>query len=113
MVTNVPEGLGPGDAPGGAAWSKSLWIVLPASPTASQVESLGRLRVEVKEHEDVSVTEIRLQNARGVGGRMYPLVPAKDLAGLYRHAHRYRTGIIALGEAKVLLDISELPSNRG
>jgi hypothetical protein len=41
------------------------------------------------------------------------LLSPHEIAGIYRGAHRERTAVIAFGGARVLLDISELPSNQG
>jgi len=113
MAISVPEGLGPGDVPAGLSWPRSLWIILPANPSEAQGESISRLRTKLSELEDITVSDVRVQNIRGRGGLTYPLIPVKDVAGLYRRAHRSRTAIIAFGGAKVLLDISELPTSRG
>lgn len=108
----IPKGLGPGDVPGFLPWPRSLWIVLPGRPTSSQRESFARLREMIKEL-DLQVSEVKVQDTSGVEGRVFPLLAAKDVAGLYRRAHRARTAVIALCGAKVLLDISEMPSNKG
>lgn len=110
---SIPQGLGPGNAPSGLSWPRSLWIVLPAIPSKAQSESISRLRAKLGEQEKILVSEVRVQNIRGVGGLVYPLIPTKDVAGIYRRVHRARTAIIAFGAAKVLLNISELPSNKG
>lgn len=109
---SIPKGLGPGDTPEGLVWPRSLWIVLPATPTASRTRSLAALRAAANEH-GIPVSEVKVKEVKGVEGRVFPLIPAKDIAGLYRRAHRARTAVVALSGAKVLLDISEKPSNRG
>jgi hypothetical protein len=109
----TPKGLRPGDSPAGIAWPKSLWVVLPAQPSESQHESLMRLRLTLREHEDLLVAEAKVQERKGHGGFTYSLMRASDIAGLYYRAHRARTAVIALCGASVLLDISEQPSNRG
>jgi hypothetical protein len=109
----IPVGLGPGDVPDRFPWPRSLWLILPASPTKSQSDSINTLRVKIKALEDLSISEVKVRNTRGVGGLEFPLIPAKDVAGLYRRAHRARTAVIAFGAARVLLDISELPSTKG
>jgi hypothetical protein len=113
MEIDIPEGLGPGDVPSKLAWPRSLWIILPKIATDAQAKSINKLRTELSGKTDIRITEVRIQNRRGVGGILYPLVPAKDVAGLYRRAHRARTAIIAFCGAKILLNISELPTNKG
>jgi hypothetical protein len=109
---NVPQGLRPGDVPSGITWPRSLWIILPRAFSQSQSESFHRLRTRA-EGENLSVSEVKVRNAKGIGGREFSLISPNDVAGLYRRAHRARTAVLALCGAKVLLDISELPSNRG
>ena len=83
------------------------------APSRAQIESFGRLRQSLSGKPDLPISEVRVQNTKGLDGKMYQLVPAKDVAGLYRRAHRARTAIIAFSGAKVLLDISERPSSKG
>jgi hypothetical protein len=113
MEAIIPAGLGPGDVPTGLAWPRSLWVILPASATEAQRKSVSRLRIRLKQQAGLPISEVRIQNVRGYGGLLYPLIPAKDVAGLYRRVHRARTAVIAFCGAKVLLDISELPTNKG
>jgi hypothetical protein len=113
MAMSVPQGLGPGDVPTGLSWPQSLWLILPANPTEAQSESLSRLRARLTEQVSIPVSEVRVQEIRGFGGLVYPLIPAKDVAGLYRRAHRARTAVIAFCGAQILLDISELPTSKG
>jgi hypothetical protein len=113
LSLNVPGGLKPGDIPAGLTWPKSLWIVLPPSLTPSQQQSLSRLRDKARQRTDMHVAEIKIEKKKGIGGLGYPLVRSTDIAGLYQQAHRARTAVIALCGAKVLLDVSELPSSRG
>lgn len=112
-AVDIPPGLGPGDVPTGLSWPKSLWIVLPPTPTESQRESLSRLRIKAREYRDLLISETRVENKKGLNGIIYPLVPENDVAALYRRAHRARTAVIATCGAKVLLDISERPTNSG
>lgn len=109
----IPPGLGPGDVPSGFTWPRSLWLVLPAQASSTQSRSAGRLRARLGEKPDLHVSEVRVRNIKGLDGTIFPLVPTKDVAGIYRRAHRARTAIIALCGAKVLLDISERPTNKG
>lgn len=109
----IPDGLRPGDTPYGVAWRRSLWIILPAKPSPAQSESYRRMRIKLSDQDDIQVSEVRVQNVRGRGGLMYPLIPAREVMALYRRAHRARTAVIAFGGAKVLLDISELPTAKG
>jgi hypothetical protein len=110
---SIPEGLGPGDVPDDTQWPKSLWVILPAEPTESQSESFRRLRTKIGDQEGLKVSEVRVQNRKGQGGLEFSLIPAEDVAALYRRAHRARTAVIAFCASSVLLDISELPSNKG
>ena len=107
----VPAGLRPGDVPG-VDWPKSLWVILPASPSKSQSTCISALRTKIESLE-ASVSEVRVRNMKGIAGIEFPLIPARDVAGLYRRAHRTRTAVIAFGSTKILLDISERPSNKG
>jgi hypothetical protein len=109
----IPQGLGPGDVPSGTTWPKSLWIILPAKPSEPQSASIKALREKLAALNDVSVSDVKVQNTRGYGGLEFPLIPSKDVAGLYRRSHRARTAVIAFGGARILLDISEQPSARG
>jgi hypothetical protein len=118
MVPEQPDldtgrGVRPGDTPSGARWPKSLWVITPSRPTLSQIQSLKALRKTTRCHADISVTEAKIEDVHGYDGLTYPLVRATDIAGLYRQAHRSRLAVIALCAAKVLLDISERPSNGG
>ncbi len=113
MTMSIPEGLGPGEVPAGLSWPQSLWLILPANPTEAQNESFRRLRARLREQPSIPVSEVRVQEIRGFGGLVYPLIPAKDVAGLYRRAHRARTAVVAFCGAQVLLDISELPTSKG
>lgn len=110
---DVSAAMRPGDTPSGTAWANCLWIIVPAMPSPSQDECLMVLRTKVRGQENLFVYEARTHNVRGFEGRIYPLVRATDIAGLYAMAHRSRVAVIALGSAKVLLDISERPSNGG
>ena len=110
---SIPPGLGPGDIPSGITWPRSLWIILPAQSSEAQGQSASRLRASLGEKPDLHVSEVKVQNIKGLDGTIFPLVPTKDVAGLYRRAHRGRTAIIAFCAAKVLLDISERPTNKG
>src|SRR6266496_1911523 len=110
---SIPNGLGPGDVPANITWPRSLWVILPAKPTEPQDESFKRLRAKIGEQEGLTVSEVRVRNIRGDRGLIYPLIPSKDVAGLYHRAHRARTAVIAFCGSQVLLDISELPSSKG
>jgi hypothetical protein len=109
----IPTGLGPGDVPAGLAWPRKFWLILPESTSPSQNESIRHARTKLIGHADITVSEIRVKNIRGAGGLIYPLIPANDAAGLYRGIHRARTAVISFCGAKVLLDIGELPTNKG
>lgn len=109
----VPPGLEPGDVPSGLTWPQSLWIILPEQSSEAQNQSASRLRARLGEKPDLRVSEVRVRNIKGLDGTIFPLLPTKDVAGLYRRAHRARTAIIAFCGAKVLLDISERPTNKG
>jgi hypothetical protein len=113
MTVSIPEGLGPGDVPAALPWPQSLWIILPANATEAQRDSLSRLRAKLGEQASLPVSEVKVKDIKGFGGLVYPLIPAKDVAGLYRRAHRARTAVIAFCGAKILLDISELPTSKG
>src|ERR1700722_10791515 len=112
-TVNAPPGMRTGDAPTGLSWPKSLWIVLPLNPTEPQKETLSRLRIKAREQRDLLVSEIRVTHKKGVNGFEYPLVAPSDVAAIYRRAHRARTAVIATCGAKILLDISERPTNNG
>lgn len=99
--------------PGVALDGEGDAIIAPAMPSPSQDECLMVLRTKVRGQENLFAYEARTHNVRGFEGRIYPLVRATDIAGLYAMAHRSRVAVIALGSAKVLLDISERPSNGG
>jgi hypothetical protein len=108
----VPKGMKPGDVPDGLAWPRSLWLILPETPTKVQVTTAGCLRAKAQEL-DVTLSEVRLRNIPGPNGQQFPLVPEKDVAGIYRRAHRARTAIVATSGAKILLELGERPSNKG
>jgi hypothetical protein len=110
---SIPKGYGPGDIPGDYPWLKSLWLILPSSPTETQSASIKTLRSKLRELNDVSISDVKVQDVRGFGGLIIPLIPTKDIAGLYRRSHRARTAVIAFGPVRVLLDISEQPSAKG
>lgn len=113
-IVSIPQGLGPGDVPSGPTWPRSVWIIIPELISEVQSDSFSRLRLSLEgKKPDLPVSEVRVKNVKGRDGFTYPLVPPKDVAALYRRAHRARTAVIALGGAKVLLDISERPTNRG
>ena len=61
-LISVPKGLRPGDAPSGIEWPKRLWIILPASASTSQSESLSHLRMHVSEHADLSVIDANISS---------------------------------------------------
>jgi len=106
-------GLQPGEAPAAVAWSKQLWLILPQTPTSAQSQTIKELRASLSEYEDLTVVDVTVRNTIGAGNRKYPLVVAADISRLYRAAHRARVAVLAFGEAKVLLDASEQPSNPG
>lgn len=110
---SIPPGLGPGDTPAGLSWPRSLWIILPAKPSPAQSESIRRLRIKLSEQDEIRVSEVRVRSTKGPRGFTYPLIPANEVMGLYRQAHRARTAVIAFGGTQVLLDISELPTAKG
>jgi hypothetical protein len=83
------------------------------SASPSQNESIRHARAKLVGRADITVSEIKVKNIRGAGGFLYPLIPANDAAGLYRGIHRARTAVISFCGAKVLLDIGELPTNKG
>lgn len=62
---------------------------------------------------DLAVTIATVQATPGFGGRTYALMRARDVGDLYTQAHRARIAVVAVCGAKVLLDISEEPSNTG
>lgn len=109
----APAGYRPGDVPQGVEWPASLWLILPAKPTSSQNECIAETRRQLTKWSEIRISDVRLKNTRGYDGQIFPLVPAKDLFGLYRSAHRFRVAVITFGAARVLLDISEEPTNRG
>jgi hypothetical protein len=109
----VPKGLGPGDVPSGITWPRKLWLILPEITSSSQDDSINRIRTKLSNQRRITVSEVRVKNVKGEHGFTYPLIPAKDVAGLYRGAHRARAAVISFCGAKVLLDIGELPSNKG
>jgi len=112
-VADMMRGLRAGDTPEAVAWPKSLWLILPARPSRAQTDSIGILRQLRQEESDLSVNEVRVSLVKGRDGKPFSLLQPNDVAGLYRGLHRSRAAVIALCGAKILLDISELPSNRG
>ena len=113
MSVRIPKGLGPGDVPAGLAWPRRLWLILPESASQSQNESIHRARAKLRGHDNIAVSEVKVKNVKGAGGFTFPLISAKDVAGLYRGAHRARSAVISFCGAKILLDIGEIPTNKG
>lgn len=108
----VPPGMKPGEVPAGLDVPRRLWIVLPEKPTGSQQISFTEVRRRATE-EGLSPVIVSATTTTGIGGTKFALLRPKDVLGLYRCAHRARTAVIALSGVKILLDISELPTNRG
>jgi hypothetical protein len=109
----IPDGLRPGDVPSGIHWPRRVWLILPDTTSKSQRESIRRVREQLKNHDGIQVSEARVKNTKGSSGTEFRLLPPNEVAGIYRGAHRERTAIIAFCGAKVLLDISEAPTNHG
>src|SRR5262245_3972566 len=110
--SGIAKGHRPGDVVSGMAWPQVVWLVLPPQPSEAQQRTIGALR-SAAQAENVAVKEVRLTSVRGQHGATFLLLSRDDVAALYRGAHRQRIAIFTFGEAKVLLDISESPSNRG
>jgi hypothetical protein len=110
---SIPAGLQPGDAPTGLTWPRHVWLVLPADPSSPQSRAIQLLRTKLLAYPDIQVFQAKIILTKGNDGRNYSLLPSNRVAGIYRGAHRARTAVIAFAGAQVLLDISELPSNRG
>jgi hypothetical protein len=109
----APRGSKPGDIPSGIIWPRKVWLILPDSASSSQSESIRRARAELEKNTSITVSETKIRKVRGVNGFSYPLLPAGDVAAIYRGSHRARTAVVAFCGAKILLDNSELPTNKG
>jgi len=108
----APPGLRPGDVPSGIQWPQRLWVILPPTPSSAQA-TMHRAILARAESVGLNVTSVQLVASRGRGGLQFKLMQPQDVAGLYKSIHRFRTGILALSGAKILLDISESPTNQG
>jgi hypothetical protein len=113
MTVEIPSGTRPGDTPSGIKWPRRIWLILPDKVSASQHESIAQVRAQVGRKDDLVVSEARVRTTRGVNGQEFRLLSPNDVAGIYRGVHIERTAILAFCGAKVLLDISERPSNQG
>lgn len=108
----LPSGYKPGDTPEGLAWPQRIWIVLPPNPSAAQNQTYRQV-LKKAEELGIGLNPIKAVKRKGLTGLEFTLLTELDAASLYRGLHRHRVAVIALTGCKVLLDISEAPSNKG
>jgi hypothetical protein len=113
MTIEIPPGTRSGDVPYGLKWPRRIWLILPDKISPSQHEAIKLVRAQLNEQADLLVSDARVKTIRGVNGQEFRLLSANEVAGIYRGAHVERTAILAFCGVKILLDISERPTNQG
>lgn len=109
----IPPGTRPGDVPSGLKWPRRIWLILPDKLSPSQSETIQQTRAQLGQHEDISISSARVKTTKGMNGQQFRLLSPHEVEGIYRGVHVERTAILAFCGAKVLLDISERPTNQG
>ena len=108
----VPQGLGPGDAPGGVTWRTRLCLVLPPQKAGYSAAVVGDIRAYAREKHLREPDILHTAEVPNLYKRKYRLIRTSHAKGIYLSAHRERVIVLALTGARVLLNPTEVPNSR-